>query len=264
MINGKNDQFEIEYWAQADVSEVKDRLINLISMHKRGLLGGAVMPEDDNPQINKESIDNYHFFTLPMALNYQRNSYKLWTSARKTYEDENTKLVFNPCSVVKLDIEELRGMLLKYKVALQPNKHVEVWRKICQTICSEYNGTITQLFIKNNYDLKNILNEVQIVHKKGFPYLSGPKICNYWLYVMGNYTNAKFSNKNALSIAPDTHVIQSSIHIGLINPKYKDSPQIQNLVNEAWTNVLEGSDISLIDIHTPLWLWSRGGFARIM
>ena len=26
----------------------------------------------------ESSIENYNFFTLPMALNYQRNSYKLW------------------------------------------------------------------------------------------------------------------------------------------------------------------------------------------
>lgn len=36
------------------------------------------MPEDANPNLEKNSLENYLYFTLPMALNYQRNSYTLW------------------------------------------------------------------------------------------------------------------------------------------------------------------------------------------
>ncbi|WP_369900200.1 hypothetical protein [Bacillus manliponensis] len=34
----------------------------------------------------------------------------------------------------------------------------------------------------------------------------------------------------------------------------------RQLVAHTWEQVLEGSDIEPIDIHTPLWLWSRAGF----
>lgn len=59
----------------------------LIDMYKKGLLGGEVMPEDANPGLSKDSKENCLYFTLPMALNYQRNSYKLWEAAKATYED---------------------------------------------------------------------------------------------------------------------------------------------------------------------------------
>lgn len=50
-------------------------------MWKEGKPGGEFMPEDSNPHLSKASNENFLYFTLPMVLNYQRNSYKLWESA---------------------------------------------------------------------------------------------------------------------------------------------------------------------------------------
>ena len=52
-------------------------------MYLSGLLGGEIMPEDANPSLPKHSTENYLYFTLPMALNYQRNSYTLWEALMK-------------------------------------------------------------------------------------------------------------------------------------------------------------------------------------
>lgn len=43
------------------------------------------MPEDANPHLDMSSKEFYFYFTLSMALNYQRNSYKLLESALNTY-----------------------------------------------------------------------------------------------------------------------------------------------------------------------------------
>ena len=42
--------------------------------------------------LEKGSTQNYMYFTLPMALNYQRNSYVLRECANRMYADENAKL----------------------------------------------------------------------------------------------------------------------------------------------------------------------------
>ena len=76
--------------------EVLKKVDILYNMWKKGSLGGEVMPEDANPHLDKSSLENYIYFTLPMALNYQRNSYKLWKSALNTYNDKETNFVFNP------------------------------------------------------------------------------------------------------------------------------------------------------------------------
>lgn len=236
----------------------------LREMYLSGLLGGEVMPEDANPGLPKNSALNYLYFTLPMALNYQRNSYTLWKSALSSYCDPETSEIYNPKYVTSIKDSKLRELLLKHKVALQPNKHAATWLSLCKTITEQFDGDIRNLFISCNWNIPTILEYIQKTHKKKFPYLSGPKICNYWLYVIDNYTDAKLIGKDALSIAPDTHVIQASISLGLIEEKYIHDRNIQSIVNQAWKDVLTGTELSLIDLHTPLWLWSRNGWKESM
>ena len=100
--------------------ELLSKLEKLQLMFENGLIGGEIMPEDQNPLLEIGSAENYLYFTLPMALNYQRNSYTLWASAKKTFDDERTRKVFNPYEVNKMGQEELRELLTTYKVALQP------------------------------------------------------------------------------------------------------------------------------------------------
>jgi len=35
------------------------------------------------------------------------------------------------------------------------------------------------------------------------------------------------------------------------------------VVAERWKTLLEGTELDPIDVHTPLWLWSRSGFIHI-
>ncbi len=54
-----------------------------------------------------------------MALNYQRNYYKLWEVALNTYNGKETRFVFNPKLCLEKSFEEVQYALTKYKVALQ-------------------------------------------------------------------------------------------------------------------------------------------------
>ncbi|MBQ9791325.1 MAG: hypothetical protein IJW28_01940 [Clostridia bacterium] len=111
-----------------------------------------------------------------------------------------------------------------------------------------------------DYDVNKIRNYIQIKHKKDFPYLSGNKICNYWLYVLYQYTDIKFKNLQELTIAPDTHVVQSSRKLGLISEEDFIKSDVQLIVIKRWNELLKETEFCPIDIHTPLWLWSRNGF----
>lgn len=259
----KQLQLDFHSWKKRSHEKILNSVYKLRAMHKKGALGGEVMPEDANPALPKDSKENYHYFTLPMALNYQRNSYTLWRAAAQTYNDIDTREVFYPSKVLEMDHQTLRSLLTTYKVAIQKEKHTAIWKTICQTICSCLDDDMRNLFIKNNGHIPDILNYVQVVNKRGFPYLSGPKICNYWLYVIEQYTDAVFTEREALTIAPDTHVIQASIRLGLVDPQKQEKPELRDIVSDAWKNVLDGTGILPIDIHTPLWLWSRGGFIPI-
>lgn len=247
----------------------KDNLIenlqNLQYMHKAGLLGGEIMPEDAKPkEIKEDSKENYLFLTLPMALNYQRNSYKLWESAAQTYLDIECQDVFSPEMVTKMSIDLLRNKLLKHKVALQPNKHIDTWFRICKGLMSVCNGDVRNLFKDCQYDILKIKHIIQKEQKTLFPYLSGDKIFNYWLFVIESYTPTRFINRNEISIAPDTHIIQSSIKLGITDSSFEELSSNRSALAELWKKELINSNITPIDIHTPLWLWSRKGFPRII
>ncbi len=234
-----------------------EKVGKLIALWKAGSLGGERMPEDSNPHLDKGSEENFVYFTLPMALNYQRNSYKLWEAALQTYME--SKEVFDVFKVSNMDDEILKQKLTKHKLALQPNKQTMIWKTLCQTFANKFNGSVKNLFLENGNDIKKIKDYIT-ENKKLFPYLSGTKIMNYWLYVMTQYTNAQFKNRQEISVAPDTHVLQASVKLGVIKQEDLSKSNIREIVADKWKNILKGTNIQPIDIHTPFWLWSRNGF----
>lgn len=235
----------------------------LILMYQNQELGGEVMPEDSNPHLEIGSAQNYLYFTLPMALNYQRNSYVLWENALKTYNDPQTRFVFNPKLVVNKPFTEVQAALVKYQIALQKQKQTLIWINLCQTFVDLFKGDIRQLFNQFSGDVEEIRNFIQVTHKKQFPYLSGTKICNYWLYVIYQYTNQKYANIDCLTVAPDTHVVKATHRLGLITDREFKQNNVQQLVINRWQELFKGTNHMPIDIHTILWLWSRNGFKEI-
>ena len=241
---------------------VLKRVRALIRMHEAGELGGERMPEDAHPDISPESAELAQYFTLGMALNYQRNSYSLWKSCTAAWSDITRRWVFNPNDVLTHSVEELREALTLHRVALQPNNHVRIWRTICESLTQSYNGDIRNLFEAHDRRISQIKEAIGR-DRKMFPYLAGTKICNYWLYVMLSYTKLGLREKWALNVAPDTHVINASRVLGIIVDEERERPNAGTVVAERWKTLLEGTELDPIDVHTPLWLWSRSGFIHI-
>lgn len=231
----------------------------LLDAFKSGKLGQTVMPEDSNPGFSdKDAEMRIAYFTLPMALNYQRDSYKLWEAALKTFNDPDTKFVFDVGQVSKRSEDEIRQALMKYKVALQPNKHVNTWRVISKTINDNW-GSCVKFFKSTQNDFLNLKQIVKVDHKKGFPYLSGPKIFNYWSFIVSTYGGIKLSNRDHIEIAPDTHITQCSVKLGVITSDETDV-LTKDAISERWRGLLKESGIDPIDMHPPLWFWSRNSF----
>ncbi|MCP2034849.1 hypothetical protein L1279_001836 [Planomicrobium sp. HSC-17F08] len=240
-------------------------LKSLIKMHMDGLLGGELMPEDALiGVIPKDELMNA--LTLAMALNYQRNSYKLWESVVKAYQDETTKWIFNPEAVAKSDIDVLRKALLIHRVGLQPNRHPEIWQRVAKGIVnSSEKGNVLGLIESVQSDIAPLKNIIQGTRKTEFPYLSGPKIFNYWLYVLEGYTNVSWKSRELITIAPDTHILKATVELGLCSKEVLNGgADDRQTVADAWEAALAGSGLAPIDVHTPLWLWSRAGFPALL
>lgn len=244
-------------------TEIIAKVEKLLAMYEKGELGGEVMPEDANPHLAESSLENYLYFTLPMALNYQRNSYTLWESALKTYRDEKTSFVFDPKECLERSFEDVQHALTAYKVALQKYKQTEIWLALCTTFVELFDGDIRKLFDTLEDDVDKIKEFIQKDYKKKFPYLSGTKICNYWLYVIYQYTDREYKNIEKLTVAPDTHVCKATHRLGLITDAELNSSNAQQITIDRWQELLNGTGYKPIDVHTPLWLWSRNGFKEI-
>lgn len=243
------------------MTELLDKIQLLLQMHTLGLLGGEVMPEDALLGIvpAEEMPD---VLTLAMSLNYQRNAYQLWRAVAEAYLDESTRWIFSPQQVCRHEPDELRAALLRHRVALQPNRHPEIWGKVAHGIVnSSPQGETAGLIEAADSDVAVLRNIMQITRKADFPYLSGPKIFNYWLYVMETYTGVVWKSRELITVAADTHILQASVRLGLCPPQVLNgTAEDRARVASAWEAVLLNTGLAPIDVHTPLWLWSRAGF----
>ena len=238
-------------------SEIQGKIEQLVRAHKEGKLGDQTMPEDTHPEFSNDEQRRV-FFTLPMALNYQRDSYKLWCSARETFLDDDVKLVFDIKFAANADMGTLRQMLTKHKLALQPNNHVAIWQKISQVVNENW-GTIGGLLDVADYDFVKLQKIVQNDHKKQFPYLSGPKIFHYWCKILGDYCNEELKNRHLIQIAPDTHVIQCAVKLGIMSDE-EAKMLSRDDISERFRDILADTGIAPIDLHEPLWFWSKNNF----
>ncbi len=204
--------------------------------------------------------------TLGMSLNYQRNSYALWQSVAQAYTDDSSRWVFRPSDVYESNIDDLRSALLHHRVALQPNRHPGIWKSVSRGIAdSSPRGDVLGLIESVQCDIAALKEIMQFKRKSEFPYLSGPKIFNYWLYVLESYTGVEWESRELITIAPDTHILQATVKLGLCSPEVLNgSSEDRQTVAEEWEKALSGSGLAPIDVHTPLWLWSRAGFPALL
>lgn len=163
-----------------------------------------------NPGLDLSSRENTLYFIMTCALNFQRVSPTTWASALKTWNDPETNYVFFPEKVAEVSDEILRNSLLKHKLALQPNKHIAIWRTISETWHRHFEDDPRKLFEQNGFDVERILHIMQFAMKKDFPYLSGPKLSNYSLFILLTYSNLPFEKTHLISIIPDTHIMQAT------------------------------------------------------
>ncbi len=209
-----------------------------------------------HPQLDPSSRENYLYFIMTCALNFQRNSPNTWKSALATWDDPETNLVFLPEKVVTADIEYIRNALLKHKLALQPNKHTDIWVRISTTWHTHFDDDPRKLIAQGNNNVHDILHIVCTDMKKDFPYLSGPKLSNYFLFILVHYSDIKLTNVHEISIIPDTHIMQATEQLGIL-PADRLNPKD---VEDAWRGLLHNTPYSPVEFHSILWNWSRNGF----
>lgn len=230
------------------------KALNLYELYQSGKIERLAQHEV-HPDLLRGERANYLYFTLPVAINFQRSSPSMWQSALKTWNDPKTRYVFFPEKLTVKKRDVIQRDLLKYRLAVQTNKHPDIWIKISDTLNKYFESNPKKVLGAGDMNVEKVLQIVQHDRKSDFPYLSGVKMSNYWLYILNQFTDAKLKNMNKISIIPDTHVIQSSVRLGLVKKNAEPGK-----VALAWNELLEGSEVNPVDMHPVLWNWSRNSF----
>jgi hypothetical protein len=135
--------------------KTSDRLKCVLKLHS--LFHNGKIPvlskHEVNPKLSKGSRENYLYFTLPPCLNFQRNSPAMWAPALKTYEDPETNYLFFPEEVVRRSHKEIQSHLLKHKLALQRNKHADIWIRISEALHNHFQDDLRELLKKGGWDV---------------------------------------------------------------------------------------------------------------
>ena len=147
---------------------ILEKVKTIYQMYQNGDLGDTTLPEDSNPQLDPSTNENALYFTLPMALNYQRNSYTLWKNALKTYKDPETSFVFIPAKVITAGYESVQKALTKYRLALQKNKQTDIWLKLCQTFTELSDGSVIKFANNLDNDVNKIRHSCRKMPRKSF------------------------------------------------------------------------------------------------
>jgi len=233
------------------------RLEKIKTAFEEGMLGNT--SHEEHPGLPKHSRENYLYFTLAPALNFQRRSEQLWHAAATTYSDVATSFVFEPYLVCETSDTDLRAALTEHALATRPIRHTDTWRRLCGTLVSRYRADPRVFLEACEWDVPKVLGEIE-VNKRLFPMIAGPKMSHYWLFILSRFTDAKFKNIQAISIIPDIHVRRATVYLGITDDAAVSPAE---RLASIWQLGLEGSGISPSQLHGPLWLWSRAGFPEL-
>ncbi len=252
--------------------KVAERLYS--SFSTVGIHGRTAMPEDIAPNsVVRGSLDHILFITLTVSIDYQRDAPSLWESSRKTFDDPETRYLFDPKLLHETPSRKIIEDMRKYELSKKPQKDANIWRTIGVTFYKKWEGD-PRNFLKNcNWDssliLKRLRNDTHLYNGRliwDYPYLRGPKIGPLWLRMLRDNVGITWlKNLDKVPIPVDIHVARATLTTGVVRGSIEIRLNgLSEYVRKAWFESVKGLDINngriiALDLDDPLWLLSKYG-----
>jgi len=245
-------------------------LYNLFST--TGINGRTDMPEDKLPRgMSEGSLDHIMFITLTVSIDYQRAASDLWNASKETFEDPDTRYLFNPEALHKTPSKKIIKDMRKYKLSKKPKKDAWIWQTIGITFYKKWNGDPRNFLQDCNWNaptvLKRLKRDSHIYNgrwKADYPYLRGDKIGPLWLRMLrDNVGIHKLKNLDKVPIPVDIHIARATLAIGVVRGSFKGSlSDLFQYIRKAWFESVKGLKIKnrpmiALDIDKPLWHLSK-------
>jgi len=247
------------------------------SFATHGILGHKAMPEDILPEgIHKGSLEHLMFITLTVSIDYRRDAMVLWENSRKTFEDIETRYLFDPKSVYESPIDKILDDMQKYKLSIKPKKDAVIWSRNAISFFKKWDGDprnflkdcdwdslIIPIRLKNDY----YVSDGKLI--KDYKYLGGDKIGPLWIKMLrDNFGISNLSNLNKVPIPVDIHVARATLATGIVKGDFKgDLANLFKYVREAWFESvrdlkIEDRPMIALDMDEPLWHLSKNGCTK--
>jgi len=245
-----------------------------ISFSTNGIHGRTDMPEDITPNgVVRGSLDHIFFITLTVSIDYQRDAPSLWASSRKTFDDPETRYLFDPKLLHETPFDKITEDMQKYGLSKKPQKDAYIWRTVGVTFYKKWEGNPCN-FLKNcNWDssliLKRLKNDTHLYNGRSvsdYPYLRGPKIGPLWLRMLrDNVGIAQLRNLEKVPIPVDIHVARATLATGIVRGQFIGRlDEVFEYIRKAWFESVKGLSIKnremiALDVDEPLWHLSKYG-----
>ncbi|MBI2130893.1 N-glycosylase/DNA lyase [Candidatus Woesearchaeota archaeon] len=243
----------------------------LISAYNgKGVFGHRTgdMPELLKPKnMEEKSIQHVNYITLLVALDYMREANQLWQAGVNTFEDEETRWVFDVNSLKIDDLDLLMETLKKHKVSKKYERDAKIWQTIAKSIRELFDGNMKKFLEEDSKnEAGHIYSFMKSFYKKEFPNLTGDKILPLWIRMMKDVCGVEFKNINKIPIPVDVHIARATIFSGCLggNNVKTSIPKIMPDIDRIWTEVAERTDdFNKFDLDEPLWTLSKYGCKKL-
>ncbi len=242
-----------------------------------GIHGRRDMPEDRPPAgVKTGSLTHLLFLTLTVSIDYQRNADALWESARRTYEDPDTRYLFDPSLIRHVSFGKMIDDMQRYGLSKKIRNDAFIWRTVALSFLKKWDGDPRNFLASCNWDAPTILRRLrEDQHFDGrritwdFPFLRGPKIGPLWVRMLrDNGKVGDIKNLEEVPIPVDVHVARATLALGIVKGSYQGSPEgAYAIIREAWKQGVRGIQTGerpmiALDVDESLWHLSKYGCAK--
>ena len=172
------------------------------------------------------------FLTFVSAMDWQRDSARLWIDARKMIESEPH--FFDPAYVSDVPLERLREVLSRARVR-RFSRDPYWWLTIARNLHAG-DDAVARVVEHGTGDAVELLED-----RCSYPLLRGPKLGPMWIRIIVAPGGAKVENMDEVPVAVDPHVRRVTQNLGVTDTGRLSMEKAKPIIRCAWKSAVEGT-----------------------
>jgi len=233
----------------------------LLEVHSNGgIFGNKVTPQHQPPERAVTLEERLRFVTFAVALDYLRDSTRLYNLARETYDDPETTWLFDPTVVADAHYKEIFEGLKKHKLAQREVRDTDIWSNLAKCLVDRFSGSVRNLLESAEYYGPQLLITATRFNIMG---LMGPKIGPLWLRML-NDCCTPIKGIEEIPLPVDRHIVSASFACGVIVGEHEGLvlDDLTEPIQTVWRGGGELGGFAAIQLDVPMWYLGRLGCSK--